>query len=71
MDVNLSATGMVLTPINFIRVDNVKFTRASSEDQWFLMDHVNAVPLPPSVLLLGSGILGLVGLGWRRARKES
>jgi hypothetical protein len=29
------------------------------------------VPLPPSMLLLGSGLLGLVGLGWRRARKES
>ena len=28
------------------------------------------VPLPPSALLLGSGLLGLVGLGWRR-RKES
>jgi hypothetical protein len=25
-----------------------------------------AVPLPPTVLLLGSGLLGLVGLGWRR-----
>jgi hypothetical protein len=30
---------------------------------------VDAVPLPPSALLLGSGLLGLVGLGWRR-RKE-
>lgn len=28
------------------------------------------VPLPPSMLLLGSGLLGLVGLGWRR-RKTS
>jgi len=27
-----------------------------------------AVPLPPSVLLLGSGLLGLLGLGWRGAR---
>jgi len=27
-----------------------------------------AVPLPPSALLLGSGLLGLVGLGWRRGR---
>jgi hypothetical protein len=24
------------------------------------------IPLPPSALLLGSGLLGLVGLGWRR-----
>lgn len=31
---------------------------------------VNAIPIPPSALLLGSGLLGLVGLGWRR-RKES
>ncbi len=26
------------------------------------------VPLPPSVLLLGSGLLGLAALGWRRKR---
>ena len=26
------------------------------------------VPLPPSVLLLGSGLLGLGALGWRRRR---
>ena len=28
----------------------------------------NPVPLPPSALLLGSGLLGLVGLGWRRRK---
>jgi hypothetical protein len=27
-----------------------------------------AIPLPPTVLLLGSGLLGLVGLGWRRKK---
>lgn len=27
------------------------------------------VPLPPSALLLGSGLLGLIGLGWRRKSK--
>jgi len=28
-----------------------------------------AVPIPPSVLLLGSGLLGLLGLGWKGKRR--
>jgi hypothetical protein len=28
----------------------------------------NAVPVPPSVWLFGSGLIGLVGLGWRRRK---
>ena len=31
----------------------------------------NTVPIPPSALLLGTGLLGLVGLGWRRRRQSS
>ncbi len=32
---------------------------------------ISAVPIPPTALLMGTGILGLVGLGWRRKGKAT
>jgi hypothetical protein len=34
-------------------------------------DFLTGVPLPPSAFLLGSGLLGLVGLGWRRRKSNA
>ena len=46
-----------------INVGNGPVTGAYNDTQ--------VVPLPPSALLLGSGLLGLVGLGWRRRKTNA
>jgi hypothetical protein len=56
-----------------VSVDLIFFEPAGTtwgDNMGVMLDNVQVVPIPPSALLLGSGLLGLVGLGWRR-RKNS
>jgi hypothetical protein len=51
----------------------INFDRGTSTDfiafDWFkLCANVEPVPVPPSAILLGSGLLGLLGLGFRKNR---
>jgi hypothetical protein len=50
---------------NFKDIDTVVFTPHGNQ---LAIDNINAIPVPPTVWLLGSGLLGLVG--WRRLRKS-
>ena len=44
-------------------------THATSYSGAFNAGGYITVPVPPTLLLLGSGLLGLVGLGYRKKRK--
>jgi hypothetical protein len=41
---------------------------ASADGDYFAQIDVDAVPIPPSALLMGSGLIGLIGFGVRRRR---
>jgi hypothetical protein len=64
---NLSSTAMLDYAINFTGVNQLRITSDAAGHYW-VMDNLTTVPIPPSALLLGSGLLGLVGLGWRRRK---
>ncbi len=52
---------------NWGRVDKVAFEPQGWHIAIDNIDHCNPVPLPGTLLLLGSGILGLVGLRFRKS----
>jgi hypothetical protein len=61
-----------LANINLNGIDKIVLTATPNAGVpgWFMMDNFTytPVPLPPSVMLLGSGLMGLGLLGWRRKR---
>jgi hypothetical protein len=75
-DYGVTITGascnVVLTDISNVWSDGTllwtHFTQKCGNDDLMGYRLGTPVPLPPSALLLGSGLLGLVGLGWRRRK---
>ncbi|HAY22478.1 MAG TPA: hypothetical protein DCY27_10005 [Desulfobacterales bacterium] len=43
----------------------------SAQETYFSVDmSISPIPIPPTALLMGGGLLGLVGLGWRRRKSN-
>ena len=66
----VSNTGELLSSLNLTSFDN-EHTLYISDPSLYPsamgnISSLSAVPLPPSVMLLGSGLMGLGLLGWRR-----
>lgn len=68
VDIDLSAiSGLDISSFSFLYASA---TCANSVLTGSVLGGFSEVPLPPSALLLGTGLLGLVGLGWRRRQSS-
>lgn len=59
-NVNLTATGMVYTALNFAGIDQIQF--GDGQGKWWLTDNMSVVPIPSALLLLSATLTGIVGV---------
>lgn len=86
IDYTIVATGTIFGPGNFptasgpnvepfvhitLNLPNATSYSFSDPEAWWGTATGNTVPLPPSVLLMGSGLLGLGLVGWRRRSQQA
>ncbi|MBI4642566.1 MAG: hypothetical protein HY743_02255 [Deltaproteobacteria bacterium] len=67
---NSNAAGNLTFQFLFPGLSLTQLTEDGAENPTSYSGSVSSIPVPPTALLLGSGILGLVAWGWRRGRKE-
>ncbi len=60
VEINLT-TSFVWTAANLQGVDQLVFETSETGEHWWMMDNFTYVPVPPSLVLLGSGLLCLAG----------
>ncbi len=54
-------TSFIWTAANLQGVDKLVFETSETGEHWWMMDNFTYVPVPPSLVLLGSGLLCLAG----------
>ncbi len=70
-NISFSLLGVTLKPgdqitFRWLQLDTAGDKNMAQGIDNFTLNGTTAAPIPPSVLLLGSGLLGLLGLRWRR-----